>query len=101
MTTGDIFTTSPKPFRTVGAHATNASLATAVTLTPASGATKLLIQALTQNIRVTLDGTTPTATLGFQIKAADPAVVIPIAPGTVVKLIEELATATIQYQWGN
>jgi hypothetical protein len=101
MSSVDSVFTTPRPFRPVGSHTANSSLATAVTLTAPSGATKLLIQALTQNVRLTLDNTTPTASVGFQLKAADPAVIIPISGGTTIKVIEETASGVIQYQWGN
>lgn len=87
-------------FSPVGSHADGDDISSAATLTPATGATKLLIQALTQNVRFTLDGTTPTASKGFQLAAGDPAVVIPIGPNTTIKVIEETATADLQYQWG-
>jgi hypothetical protein len=93
--------TAQAPFTPIGAHTSNAALSSAVTLTPAAGADQLLIQALTQNVRVTVGGTTPTATLGFQLKAGDPAVLIGLSGATVIRVIEETASATIQYQWGN
>jgi len=80
-------------------HGSNALLAAVVTLAPPTGATKLLIQAFGQNVRYTLSGTNPTATLGFQLKAGDGPVLIPILSNTQIKLIEEVATANIQYQW--
>jgi len=87
-------------FSPLGAHSSGATISSATTLTPATGATKLLVQALTKNVRFTLDGTAPTASLGFQIVAGDPPVVIPVGNGTVIKVIEESATASLQYQWG-
>lgn len=87
-------------FNPVGAHVDGTDISSAVALSPASGAIKVLIQALTQNVRYTLDGTTPTASKGFQLKAGDPPVVIMLEDGTTITLIEETATADIQYQWG-
>lgn len=92
--------TAPLPFTPVGAHTVNSSLSSAVTLTPPAGANALLIQALTQNVRFTLDGTTPTASTGFQIIAGNPAMIIDLSATTVFKIIQETATATIQYQFG-
>lgn len=86
-------------FAPTGAHTVNSSLAAAVTLTPPKGAEFLMMQALAQNIRFTLDGTTPTATVGFQLFAGD-TVTIPMSENQVVKVIQEAATATLQYQWG-
>lgn len=87
-------------FNPSGAHSSGATISSATTLTIPSGATKLLIQALTQNVRVTLDGTTPTASVGFQLKAGDPPVIIPLGNATAVKVIQEAATASLQYQFG-
>lgn len=87
-------------FNPLGAHNDGLAISAAATLTPAAGATKLLIQALDQNVRYTLDGTTPTATKGFQLKAGDPPIIVPVDADTTVKLIEEAATADVQYQWG-
>lgn len=87
-------------FHVSGAHSDGTAINTHITLTPPAGATKLLIQALTQNIRYTLDGTTPTATCGFQLKAGDPPVMIPIGNDMEIQVIEEAATADMQYQWG-
>lgn len=84
----------------LGAHSSGANIAAATSLTAPARATKLIIQALTQNVRFTLDGTTPTAILGFQIRAGDPPFTIPVAPGVTVKVIQEAATASLQYQWG-
>jgi hypothetical protein len=89
-------------FSPKGSHTSDSSLATAKKISPPAnlGANQLLIQALTQNVRFTLDNTTPTATVGFQLKAGDPATLIPLGAGVVVRVIEETASATIQYQWG-
>lgn len=88
-------------FIPVGAHSDGLAISSAQTLTPtASDISKLLIQALGQNVRYTLDGTVPTASKGFQLKAGDPPVLIPISSATVIKVIEEAATADLQYQWG-
>ena len=87
-------------FRPLGSHSDGATISTAVTLTIPSGAQKLLIQALTQNVRLTLDGTAPEIAKGFQLKAGDPPIMIPISTGVTVKVIQEAATADLQYQFG-
>ena len=87
-------------FEPVGSHYDGTVISSAVTLTPPTGATKLLIQATGKDVRITLDGTTPTATKGFSLKADDPMLLIPLGNNTTVKVIEEEATADIQYQWG-
>lgn len=91
-------------FAPIGAHTSNSSLGSVVNLSNGipSGADQLLIQALTQNVRFTLDGTDPTASLGFQLKAGDPPMIIPIgATGQIIKVIQETAGAVIQFQWGS
>jgi hypothetical protein len=82
----------------VGSHSSGASIASATTLTKPTGAHAILIQALTQNVRFTLDATTPTATVGFQILAGNAPILIPV-PGASITVIQEAATASLQYQW--
>lgn len=89
-----------RAFDPVGSHATDAALSGVKTLVPPAGSNKLLIQAFGTNVRYTLDGTAPAAAVGFQLKADDPPIVIPIGPSTVVKVIEETASATIDFQFG-
>lgn len=86
-------------FNPVGAHTTDATVSSAETLTRPTGANALLLQAFTQAIRYTLDGTTPTASTGFRL-AANSQAELYLAPGATVKLIEETASASVQYQWG-
>ena len=83
----------------VGAHSSDYNISAAVTLFKPAGANGIILQALTQNIRFTLDGTTPTASVGFQIpSAAWGPTFIPV-PGASIKIIQEAATASLQYQW--
>jgi len=92
---------NPSVAVTGGQHSSGLDVSSAVILTPPLDASRLLIQALDQNVRYTLDGvTTPTAALGFRLTAGDPPLVIPIAPDTIVQVIEEVATASLQFQWG-
>ena len=84
----------------VGGHSANVSISGATTLTPPAGASQVLIQAITQNIRYTLDGTTPTSTIGFQMRAGDPPVVLSVTPSMTLQVIQESATASLQYVWG-
>ncbi len=88
-------------FAPVGAHTSNNSLGTVVTLTPPAGADQIYMQAITQNIRYTLDGTAATTTLGFQLKAGDPPRLISLGATQTIKVIEETATAVLQFQWGS
>ena len=85
------------PYLPVGSHTSNSSLSSAVSITTPVNSSGILAQALTQNIRFTIDGTTPTASLGFQLKAGDPPVLIPVIGGTVINFIQETATANLQY----
>jgi hypothetical protein len=96
MNPNDAFLVNP-----IGAHNDGLNIAAASTLTPPTGATKILIQATSQNVRLTLDGSDPTASKGFQIVASDPPVMIPVGQGTVIKVIQEAATADLQYQWSS
>jgi hypothetical protein len=86
-------------FDPIGSHVDGTVITSATTLTPPATATKLLIQAMVQNIRITFDGTTPAAATGFQLKAGDPMLLIPLGDNMTIKVIEETATADIQYQW--
>lgn len=92
------------PFNPLSAHIANTDISGVVTLLPAAEtADKLLIQALDQNVYFTLDGTNPIPTgtvVGFMLPADDPPLIIGISYNTVVKVVEELATASIQHQWG-
>ncbi len=60
-------------------------------------ATHLQMQALTQNIRYTIDGTQASATIGFQL-ASGTITTVPV-PNDGVSVFEEVAGAVIQYQW--
>lgn len=87
-------------FIPLGAHSDGLTITSAVTLTPPIGANKVMLQALSQNVRYTLDGTAPTASKGFQLKAGDAPIVIPINRHVEVRVIQEAATADLQYQFG-
>ena len=91
------------PFIPVGVHHSNDSILTAVTLVPEPDADKLMLQAVTQNIRFTFDGTTPAgggSPVGFQIVAGDPPIVLTLDPAMIITVIEESATADLEFQWG-
>ena len=86
-------------FRALGAHSSGATISSATVLTIPAGASGILIQTFTQNVRYTLDGTIPTSAVGFQLKAADPPVFIPLDSDVIFTVIEEAATAVLQYQF--
>lgn len=98
--TKDYLGIDPLGFNPLGSHSDGADVSTAVALTIPAGAKKLMIQTHTQSVRFTLDGTTPEAAKGFQLKAGDPAIIIPLGNRSVVTVIQEAATADLQYQFG-
>jgi len=96
----NLYVTQEDSFIPIGGHESGEDISSAVELTAPATATKLLIQAVTQNVRYTIDGTTPTATLGFLLTAGDPPGIIYFGADMQVQVIEETATASLQYQWG-
>ena len=100
MTTGDTYNIQLGMIIPRGDHVSTNSLSSALTVTKPASARSILVQAITQNVRYTLDATTPTASVGFQIKAGDPPVLIPVHNSSI-KFIEETATAVLQYQWSS
>lgn len=89
-----------RAFNPVGAHAQDGTISAATTLVPPAGANKVLIQAVGANVRYTLDGVNPTATFGFVLADGGDPLIIPFGPGTILKVIEEVATAVIDFQFG-
>jgi len=87
-------------FNPVGAHNSGLDVSSVATLAIPAGADKLMLQAITQNCRYTLDGTAATTSVGFQLKAADPPRVVYVGSDAVIKVIEEAGTAVLQYQFG-
>lgn len=83
----------------VGAHVANPTISSVTVINKPAGANQIIIQALTQNVRFTLDNTNPTASgVGFQILAGNAPVIIAVT-GTKITVIQEAATASLQYQW--
>ena len=81
-------------------HAIVTATSTSQTLTPASGATKIQIQVETGAIRYTLDGTTPTTTLGFLLDSTYGIVTLPIRANTSIKIIRSGSVdATVQVEY--
>lgn len=83
----------------IGNHVTNASLTSATNITVPNNANGILIQSITQNVRVKFGGNPATASEGFQIKAGDPTVLMPVPPGGTISIIQETATASVGYQF--
>lgn len=96
----DTYFMTPRAMTPVGDHTSDNDIAAAKTLTPPATATALLIQATAQNVRYTLDGADPTTSSGFLLRSDDQPLVIDLGPGMTIKVIEESATATVEYQWG-
>lgn len=81
----------------VGNHAQLTGLSATKTLNVPNNANAIIIQALTQNVRVSLKGAA-TASVGFQVKAGDPAVLFPVGSAQI-SIREETASATVEYQF--
>lgn len=79
-------------------HTTNNSLSTAKSITVPANANGVILQAITQNVRVKFKGTATTTT-GFQIAAGATPKLYPVAPGGTLSIIEEAATAVLQIQF--
>ena len=84
---------------TAGSHTRNASLSSAVELSIPAGANWLWIAAETQNVRITLDGTTPTATVGMLLYASNPGEYIAVGTGMTIQVIEATSGGVINYQF--
>ena len=65
------------------------------------GVHEVLVQALDQNIRYTLGNAAPSATSGFRLTAGNDPIAIPLVAGrTRLRLVEEAAGATLEWQYG-
>ncbi len=98
----DAMATFPAELQTVGAHTRlDVAIGGDFIAKPMNGitptATHLQVQALTQNIRYTIDGTQASATVGFQLAAG--AISLVPAPNNGISVFEEAAGAIVQYQW--
>lgn len=81
----------------VDVHKQLTGLSAAQTIDVPHNANAVIIQALTQNVRLKLSGTA-TASAGFQVKAGDPAVLYPVGSAQI-SVREETASATVEYQF--
>jgi hypothetical protein len=81
----------------MGAQA-QATPSTAATLAKPTAETNLiLLGAFTANVTFTLDGTTPTASVGFTIKSGEPPILVSVPENATLKVFS--ATGTLNYQW--
>lgn len=91
--------TNPNAFSIIGSHTRNTSLSSAVAITLPAGANALLVQCTGQNVKYTLDGTTPTSSVGFVMVAnASPVIITHVSEDTVLTVIETAASAVLEYQ---
>lgn len=90
--------TNPVAFCAVGAHTQNTTLNTVQSISVPSGANGLLVQATVKDIRYTIDGSTPSASVGFLLPAySDPVILVGVQDNTTFKFIEVAASATLDY----
>lgn len=83
-----------------GTHGNSASLSSVVTIPIPSDAALVCMQAETQNVRYTLDGTNPVAsTTGFVLAANGDPLYVPVNSSMTLKVIQAAATARLQYQF--
>jgi hypothetical protein len=86
----------------INAHITNSSLSSAVSLVQPNSASRILLQAFSQNVRFLFTENTsnvvPTSSVGFRLLAGE-RIDLSVPAGTILKVIEETASASIQYQW--
>jgi len=89
--------TYPAEFQTVGKHTRLDVDVNGDWLAKPQYATHIQIQALTQNIRYTIDTSQATVTHGFQLAAG--AIALVPCPNNGVSVYEEVAGAILQFQW--
>lgn len=63
------------------------------------GVRGILMQAVTDDVRYTLDGTTPTAAIGFRLIQDTAPTFVEIDNNTVIKFYGEGGTSKVEYQW--
>lgn len=102
---------NPNSFAPIGPHLQDTTISSATVLAPSTVGLAsdemedqvncILLQCLTRDVRYTLDGTTPTSSVGFVLSAGSPPMLIYITPGVVVTVIESIATASVEFQFGH
>lgn len=60
----------------------------------------VMVQAIADEVRYTLDGTTPTAAVGFRLLLTEPPVRIPITSNTILQFFGEGATSALEIMAG-
>ena len=66
---------------------------------PAGGANFILVQALAQNIRYTLNGLTPTAAIGFRLTSGNDPILIEMFGDVTPQFFRETSGAILEYEW--
>lgn len=79
-------------------HVTLTGLSVTKTVTIPNNANGVLVQALTQNVRIMLKGNA-TASTGFRITAGNEVRLIPLGGKGSFTVREETASATLEYQF--
>jgi len=74
-------------------------LSAAAQLSIPDKANAVYLQAFTQDVRFTLDGTTATTTNLLAVIAGEPPLLITFPPGTQISVIEATASASLAVQW--
>lgn len=87
------------PLSPVGSHVRNDALGQAVEVAVPAGARQFIFSVETQAIRLTLDGTTPTAAIGFPYATATTPYMLPVTEGVTLAIIAQVAGAVINYQF--
>lgn len=82
----------------VGSHGSDATISAATEIAVPAGANAMQLQATGQNVRYTVDGTTPSASVGFVLVADADAVFVPANDGMTIRVIEVSAGGAIQWQ---
>lgn len=82
----------------VGAHAQLTGLSVTKTIDIPDNASAVLVQAISQNVRIKLSGPA-TINEGFRITAGNDAVLIPLGGSGSLTVREEAASGTLEYQF--
>jgi hypothetical protein len=86
-------------YKAIGASQTFSFVATPRTITIPAGARGVLVQALTQNVRISFDANAPaTASSGGQIAAGAQIVLVPLAEGDSFTVQQETSGASFWVQ---
>lgn len=85
-------------FTPVGGHQSVSLSASVATLSVPDGADGVLMQAVGQNVRYTLDGTAPSASVGFVLAVGGDPIRVPKNADITIRVIREAVGAVLQWQ---